>query len=423
MGVSPTNSQVFFNFSSLFAQGNNKNFASVQAAAANYANGAFQVRSASITVADVLDLSPEGLTASQQVDNTEQSTESMVNENNTVDTTLKASELSEAERVEIIRVNKNAVLSRVNELLAEKGVEVSADQTFELTTNLMDGSISVKGIEDTELLASFNEALQGDEQLVNLMRKTRNELGISEQENTVPRNFTIQYNSMQETPEGVEIDFNIDLFITQPQNLLEDGTNEGEDASDEQGTATYQMSITLSNRINIDASLLDQSGNSNVSSKKEKDNDEIDDEETEEAENINAIAVEADDVSEENSFEPLPVNELFSAFGSYFQATSSVNAGTNGLDLNWHLQFSNWNATQQSDDAASLQQLYQTMNIGGSMQFPFDETGELTTEQQAQSLQNLFAQGMNGLFSQGSTSPWTSNFLGTSGLSELGFFG
>lgn len=387
MGISPANSQIFFNFSSLFSQGNNASFASVQGAAASYANGALQVRSTNITIADVLDLSQEGLAASQQTEESTQAAQSVVNENETVDTTLKASELSEADRVEMIRVNKNAVLSRVNELLAEKGLEVPEDQPFELTTNLMDGSVSVKGIEDPELLAAFNEALQDDEQLVELMRKTRNELGLPEQENTVPRNFTIQFNSMQETPEGIEIDFHIDLFITQPKPVLENESDteetteapENDALADNQATTTYQMSITLSNRIKMESSLIEQLGNSNVSTKtnKEEDVEEIDEEdESDDADDANAIVVESENYSENEIPDLSALKEMFAAFGSNFQATSSFNGETNGLNLHWHLQLSNWSAVQQTGDAATLQQLFQTMNIGGSMQIPSDESAE-----------------------------------------------
>lgn len=83
--------------------------------------------------------------------------------------TLQTPEISQAERVKMIRVNKNAVLEHSKSLLAEKGVEVADDQAFDLAVNFQDGSVSITGIEDEELSAAVNEALAGDEELMTLI--------------------------------------------------------------------------------------------------------------------------------------------------------------------------------------------------------------------------------------------------------------
>lgn len=455
MGVSPTHSNLFFNFSSLYSQGNDKTQATIQGTAGSVSNGMFQIRSVKMTVSDLLDLSPEALAiaadASSQTASgstavaipglTTDSSDSTVGKSNVADTTLGSPTLSEAERVEMIRVNKNAVLERVNELLAENGLEVPADQAFELTTNLMDGSVSVAGIDDEELLAAFNEALQDDEQLVELMRKTRNDLNLPEQENTVARNFTIQFNSMEPTPEDAIIEFNIDVSITQTKQMLENGTQTTDGESTEDGTNggltsqfetfTYQISITLSNRINTDSMLLEQLNNSKSSkterNSKTESTDEADEtEENEESEETGSVAVTGES-DETNETEALPLSKLFEAFGSHFRADSQIDIGEDGISLDWLLRFSNWNGSASSDNTESddltSQLLYQTMNIGGTMTIPFDPTGTMTPEQQAEQVQQLFTQGVNNLFEQGKATPWASKFFAQSGLTELGIFG
>ncbi|MDR1963903.1 MAG: hypothetical protein LBQ50_09000, partial [Planctomycetaceae bacterium] len=228
MSISPTSSSVYVDYSSFFSQGKNKAFSAFQITAGSYANGAFQVRRASELTLDILDISAEGLAqvaALQSETSVETTVETTANIESVNDVTLETPEISEAERVEMIRVNKNAVLERVNELLAEKGIEVPSDQSFELTTNFLDGSIAVAGIEDADLAAAINEALAGDEELVARMKKTREELGLTEPANTVPRNFTIEFNSMIETPADAELEYKIDLFVNNPVPLL---TNETE---------------------------------------------------------------------------------------------------------------------------------------------------------------------------------------------------
>ncbi len=65
MSVSPTSSHVYVSYSSIFSQGGNKAMTAFQAASATYANGgvqgSWQVRSASMSALDVLDISPEAL--------------------------------------------------------------------------------------------------------------------------------------------------------------------------------------------------------------------------------------------------------------------------------------------------------------------------------------------------------------------------
>ncbi len=213
MSLSPVN--LFASFSSIFSYNKDgKTLNAMSNISAAYTNGAFQV--SRTTYLDFLDLSPEGLAKFKELEDAAAVVDpDAVAENEAVsDVSLETKkDMSEAERVETIRVNKNAVLGRVNDLLKEKGLEVSEDQKFDLKVNFIDGSIEVSGIEDPELLAAFNEALQGDEELIGRMRKTRDELGLEEKEGTVPRNFTIQFGSMQETPADAELEFHIDVSV------------------------------------------------------------------------------------------------------------------------------------------------------------------------------------------------------------------
>lgn len=317
MSITPAGSNVSFDFSSIFNQ--NKAFSDFQAAG-RYADAAFKVRGPS-SEADILDLSAEGLAASEAATETDGVSEM----GELVDTTIaEKAELTETQRVDIIRSNKNAVLARINTLLAEKGVEVPSDQSFELKTNFMDGSISVTGLEDPELEAAFNEALQGDEELISLMRKTWDGLGMPEQENTQPRNFTIQFLSMNETPADAEIEFTIDMTVNKAvsEDAEAEATEDDENASP---SATYQISITLSNKIRADmnAALLDELDNANApkkSGKKDKSDqtDEIDDdqdvEDTEEIKESEVVALTEEEELEDEEDETLTTQYVFSNY-------------------------------------------------------------------------------------------------------------
>ena len=370
---------------------------------------------------DVLDLSPEALAWKKSTETGTETTETERSEA-TSDVSLQSPDMTEAERVELIRVNKNAVLDRVNSILAEKGVEVSENQAFDLKVNFLDGSVSVTGVEDEALAAAMNEALAGDEELIALMRKTRDELGLPEQENTVPRNFTIEFNSMLETPADAELEFKIDLFVNRSVPQLEDGTAAVEETEDDETqteiTPTFQMSIVLSNRVQ--SSLLDQLENKTTTKDAEKKDKSAkaenveDEDDTEEAEETVAIA--AEEVVENDT----DVEDNYSIFGNWFRTDSTVTATPEGLLLDWNLQFRNWDMSGNLDNPAADQRIFETLNLGGTMQFDFDSTTGLSPTEQAAQLQSLFSGAMNQYFSQGTTSTWGTDFFGQTGLDQLG---
>ncbi|MDR2706814.1 MAG: hypothetical protein LBC02_13620 [Planctomycetaceae bacterium] len=450
MSVSPTSSSVYVNYSSLFSQGGNKAFSAFQATAANYGNGIFQVRRASVSTLDILDLSPEGLYQyqSQSQPKTlqpETSAETTGNVETTNDVTLETPEISEAERVEIIRVNKNAVLERVNELLAEKGVEVPSDQSFELTTNFLDGTISVAGIENADLAASVNEALAGDEELIARMKKTREELGLTEPANTVSRNFTIGFESMTETPANAELEYKIDLFVNKPIPLLEDSSGteiaDTESAGSAETTATpeqptFYLSVLLSNKpnpnvnLNLITALEDNkiSENLDKSQDKEPENSQDSNEETTSTKTPDFIPNEKpSEPSEELPVEAAPAILPYSVFGSYFQTGSVVEIGADGVTLDWNLQFSNWDVTgnvtnsttDNTETFTETQQIFKTLNIAGSTFYAYDLQNPQSPEEQAAWIQSQFANG----FSQGSNSLWAEDFITQESLNLLGIFG
>ncbi len=256
------NSTSFFSFNK-----DNKTLTGMQSITAAYANGAFHVRRE--TTLDILDLSAEGrdlsklLTPTNPMDATEPA-DDVLDPTATDDVTLGTpNDISEQQRVEMIRVNKNSVLERVKDLLSEKGLEVPDGQKFDLRVNFLDGTIEATGIDDPELAAQFNEALQGDGDLIARMRKTRDELGIPDRENTVPRNFTIGFDSMLATPEDAELEYNIDVYVHEPIQVESETAavtdEESEQAAAEESSAdqkkniyaqlpTFQYSIMLTNK-------------------------------------------------------------------------------------------------------------------------------------------------------------------------------
>jgi hypothetical protein len=268
----------YFNYSSLFAQNGNKSLSAFQAVSASYANGTFQLRRVSAVTLDILDLSPAGLAKANEIADS-QSTEP-IQETSDVTLATEKPKISETDRVEMIRVNKNAVLERVKEVLDDKGVSVPEDQRFELTTNFLDGSISVEGINDPELAAAVNEALAGDEELIARMKKTREELGLDEPPNTIPRNFTIEFGSMVETPPNAELEFQIDIFVNQPIPISSEETEAG--ATDEEKTVAASaapmlwLSVLLSNKMKTEpvTELLDLIEENKVPDKKKEDESE-----------------------------------------------------------------------------------------------------------------------------------------------------
>ncbi|MDR3197669.1 MAG: hypothetical protein LBU34_07330 [Planctomycetaceae bacterium] len=437
MSVSPTSSNVFINYSSYFSQGGNKAFSAFQAAVANYGNGAFQVRRASASTLDILDISPEGLalTNTLQPPTPADTTENAEAVN---DVTLETPKISEAERVEMIRVNKNAVLERVNELLAEKGIEVSADQSFELTTNFLDGTISIAGIEDTSLAAAINEALAGDEELIARMKKTREELGLAEPANTVSRNFTIGFESTTETPANTELEYKIDLFVNKPVPLLEgapeaemvENTVENTETTEE---PAFYLSVLLSNKpktepiVNLITALQDNKISDNKTDKTDGEPENAQNTSTNKV-NENTAQIKIPDFIpyEESPVEIAePVSEIFpySVFGSYFRADSVMDIGTEGVTLNWNLQFGNWdiagNTTENFGISSETQQIFETLNIGGSTFYAVNPQEPQSLEDQAARLQSQFVNG----FSQGLDSSWVENFITQNDLKQLGIFG
>lgn len=446
MSISPTSSHVYVNYSSLFSQGNNKTFSALQAAIANYSNGTAQTNNVATSTSDILEISQEGLdqllalqtaTPAETTENTETTTET-VN-----DVALTVSEMSEAERVETIRVNKNAVLERVNELLAEKGIELSENQAFDLTANFLDGTISVTGIENADLAAAVNEALAGDQELINLMKKTREELGLTEPANTVSRNFTIGFDSTLETPADAELEYKIDLFINQPVALPDETKNtEIADTQSVENTETttstteqlaFYLSILLSNKVNSEIDLITSLEN-NKNSQNPTETKLKNSQESSEEQNNNEETVQTktpDFIPDEEQPEELPVetvSEIFpySVFGSYFQAGSVVGIGADGVTLDWNLQFSNWNhsantvnhATNNTESSAETQQIFETLNITGSTFYAYDPQNPQSLEEQAAEFQTQFVNG----FSQGLKSSWTENFITQNGLNLLGVF-
>ncbi|MDR2754346.1 MAG: hypothetical protein LBC20_01445 [Planctomycetaceae bacterium] len=445
MSISATTSHVYVNYSSFFLQGNNKTFSTLQAAVANYSNNTSQGNNATVSTSDILDLSQEGLAqslaspsiAAGTTDNTETATETVNN------VTLGTPELSESERVETIRVNKNAVLERVNEILEEKGIELSENQAFDLTANFLDGTLSVTGIEDAELAATVNEALAGDEELLDLMKKTRNELGLAEPANTVSRNFTIGFDSMLETPAGTELEYKIDLFVNQPTALPEETANteiantESLENTDSTTSPTEQLtfylSILLSNKTNSDLDLLTALEN-NKSSENKKDSKLENTQENNKEQENNEETVQTktpDFIPDEEQPVELPVETVSaifpsSVFGSYFQAGSVIEIGADGVTLDWNLQFSNWsnsantanNTTNNSESSNKIQQIFETLNITGSAFYAYDSQNPQSFEEQAAEFQSQFVNG----FSQGLKSSWAENFIAQNGLNLLGIF-
>ncbi|MDR2117905.1 MAG: hypothetical protein LBP87_16145 [Planctomycetaceae bacterium] len=413
MSVAPTNSSVYVDYSSFFSQGGKKTFSTFQATAASYGNGAFQVRRASALTLDILDLSPEGLaqTNTLQPPNPAQITQNTETINN--DVTLETPEISETERVEMIRINKNAVLERVNELLAEKGVEVDSNQSFELTTNFLDGTISVTGIEDESLAATINEVLAGDEELIARMKKTREELGLTEPANTISRNFTIGFGSMIETPANTELEYKIDLFVNNPVPASEEIT----DAKTVENTETiteqpsFYLSVLLSNKPKTqpDVNLITALQNNKIEDNKTDKTDDV-------SENSQVADINNDDENKNNEskdkenttqtktpdfipYEESPVETTekvpeiipYSILGSYLQASSVVDIGADGITLDWNLQFNNWNivgntvgnTTDNLGISTETQQIFETFNIGGSAFYAVDPQNPQSLEKQA----------------------------------------
>jgi hypothetical protein len=458
MSISATTSNVYVNYYSFLSQGNNKSLSALQSVVANYGANAFQVSGSSASNSDILDISVEGLTLlnalqsvvpagttdnSTETDNTETGNTSTGNTETVSDVSLNASEISEAERVEIIRVNKNAVLERVNELLEEKGIEVSAEQSFDLTTNFLDGSVSVTGIADPELAAAVNEALAGDAELIARMQKTRDELGLAEPANTVSRNFTIGFDSMIETPEDAELEYVIDLFVNQPVAVLPEETAGTEVANTEvAGTEAaeattvspaFYLSIILSNKLNSEANLIEALNNNEVA----QDDNEVaqndkevaqDDNEEQNANNETVLSKTPDFIPEAESSdetaETVSTILPYSIFGSYFQASSVAGVGADGVTLDWNLQFSNWNIAgntannANTETTSETQQIFETLNIGGSAFYAADPQQTQTLEEQAALYQSQFINE----FSQGLDSAWVKNFITQNGLNTLGLF-
>lgn len=446
MSVSPTSSSVYVNYSSFFSQNGNKAFSAFQATAANYGNGTFQVRRASALTLDILDISPEGLAQTNALQpstfakTTETETGLTGNAETVNDVTLESPEISETERVEMIRVNKNSVLERVNELLAEKGVEVSPDQAFELTTNFLDGSISVTGIADDSLETIVNEVLAGDKELIARMKKTREELGLTEPANTVSRNFTIGFESMTETPANTELEYKIDLFVNKfvnkPVPLLEDTSDTENVENTEKATTpeqptTFYLSVLLSNKpktepiVNLITALQDNKISDN---KTDKTNEESENSQETNEDNENITQTKTPDFipyeeSPAETVETVPEIFPYSVFGSYFQAGSTIGIGADGITLDWNLQFSNWdiagNATDNSEISSQTQQIFETLNIGGSTFYAADPQNPQSLEEQAAWFQSQFVNG----FSQGLDSTWVENFITQNDLNRLGIFG
>lgn len=159
----------------------------------------------------------------------------------------------ETDKIEQIRVNKNSVISRINELLNENGVEIPEDQKFTVNLNLQTGKLDVSGIEDEELQQKFLEAIQGDEQLTSLLRKTREDLGLDYGKNVTSRNFGIAFDSMLETPVDAAVSYRLDINIDPADSVQQTSEVEnpqiGQNAQDKRDATRFQISILMSNFI------------------------------------------------------------------------------------------------------------------------------------------------------------------------------
>ncbi len=278
MSISST-SNIYVQFSSLFQKDQSSPLQGLRASFSALSGAEIDRKANEVQslVSDILDLSSEGIRRSlagtgqnsllpQDKSDAEQTENQSGSELQSSAQSGDAVRLSEAQRVEQIRVNKNAVLNRINEILAEQGIEVSTEQAFNITVNMQTGAVSISGIEDAELLANMNEALGADEQLSSLMQKTRNELGVAYPSDVRPKNFTICFDSMIETPADAEISYQIDITINgqrkaaetpaeaEEGEVAETADSSSQAASDE--TPLFQLSIFLSNKVPSPTALL-----------------------------------------------------------------------------------------------------------------------------------------------------------------------
>lgn len=240
MAINATGSSVYLQYSSLFQKNTKTGESNFQANIGGViANRSTKIAGTKSSVADILDLSPEGImqslarTASK---NAETGTESDANAAKMP--TSDEISISGSNILNTIRENKNAVLERVNELLAEYGIEVDPEQGFDIRLDLTTGAVDVSEIEDTELMREFNAAITGDERLAMLISRTREGLGLPEVPNTVSRYFAIGYNSMLPTPEDAELEYQIDVTVNRTEK-----TDETEDS--QENIFAFEMSIRL----------------------------------------------------------------------------------------------------------------------------------------------------------------------------------
>ncbi len=275
MSISST-SNIYVQFSSLFQKDQSSPLQGLRASFSALSGAEIDRKANEVQslVSDILDLSSEGIRRSlagtgqksllpQDKSDAEQTENQSGSELQSSSQTGDTVRLSEAQRVEQIRVNKNAVINRINEILAEQGIEVSAEQAFNITVNMQTGAVSISGIEDAELLASMNEALGADEHLSSLMQKTRNELGVAYPADVRPKNFTICFDSMIETPADAEISYQIDITVNGQRNTAETpAETEDAEAADSNSQVTsdetplFQLSIFLSNKAPSPTALL-----------------------------------------------------------------------------------------------------------------------------------------------------------------------
>lgn len=247
------NATVYLQYSTLF-QKNGRTTAIQASVTANANENLLKKAENKGITGDILDLSPEGILESLAKRRAAANSETGAESGNVTTTgsgTSESSSVINAERIALIRTNKNAVLDRVNTLLAENGIEVPPDQSFELKVNAITGELSVTGIDDPELSAQFNEAIQGDELLSGLMLKTRDDLNLPTLPNTTSRNFTIGFGSMIPTPEGAEVEYMIDVtvrhFDPEGNEVAAENTAGSEDGGNP--IFTFQMSIHLSTKM------------------------------------------------------------------------------------------------------------------------------------------------------------------------------
>ncbi len=398
MSISPTGN-VYVQFSTIFQRDQSSPLQGFKASfsALSGKDIVQKVNDAKSHQKDILDLSPEGLRQSLLPKTKSDATDASLQSSEQA--SAPVSQMSEIDRVNLIRTNKNAVLERINELFAEKGIDVPQDQSFDITVDQQTGKLEIRGVDDPELLQAMNDAVAGDDQLVSLMKKTREDLGVPYPENVRPGNFTIGFDSMIPTPEDAEIAYQIDVVINAAKSMEAAESSEAEDMESSPETKTptapvLQFSILLTNKVPNATELL-----TDPTKTKSGETDETDNK----SENSQLVSVTPEGKAEQ-----------------LFRIQSRVEIDETGLHHFWSII--NESASQEQNGARILLRT----EIGGQSDYASGWTfAGIESSDDISALNAAFQDGMKAWIfgkqdAQTSVPDWMNEFAAVNGLELLG---